>query len=218
MTDHTYQIVVTGQLVAGAELEQVKDRVAKLFNAPVAKLAPLFSGRRAVVKKGLDHAAAQRYVAVLIEAGLLAAAEPELAAAASAGGVAPTLAPVGVTLVDAPVVTPPLIDTSGLAVAAAGGNLVDYTPPPAPAIAIDHLAIAPAGARLIDPPVIVAPAIDTSRLSMGRPGETLVEPTAVEAPPIDISHLDMAPVGSDVGELRRTDFPPPPDTGHLKIE
>lgn len=214
MTAKIYQVVVTGQIAPGAQLEQVKEKVARLFNAPPAKLSALFAGTRAVVKKGLDEAAAERYVAVLCEAGLVALAEP----VAPVTQTAPTLAPVGVTLIDAPRVAAPTIDTSALSMAPAGGHLVEITPLAAPSIDTRHLSAAPPGERLVEASVTAPPAIDIGHLSMAPAGERLIEPVEVHAPDIDIGRLDMAPAGSDVGELRRTDFPPPPATDHLTLD
>lgn len=215
MTVKTYQVVVTGQLAPGAQLEQVKEKVARLFNAPAAKLAALFAGTRVVVKKGLDRAAAERYVAALLETGLIALVEPLDDTVARAS---PTLAPVGVTLVEPRRIAVPAIDTRALSVAAVGSDLVEFTPPPAPEIDTSGLTTAPVGEPLAEGPEVDPPAIDISRLTMAPPGERLVDPPEVHAPDIDTSHLDMAPAGSDVGELRQTDFPPPPVTDHLALE
>lgn len=216
MADKVYQVVVTGQLMPGAQPEQVQARVAALFNAPAAKLAPLFAGGRVVVKKGLDEAAAQRYVAALRDAGLVAVAEAP--GGTDAAPAPPTLAPVGATLVEAPVIPPADIDTSALSVAAAGGDLVEFTPPPVPAIDTSHLRVDPPGTRLIEAPAVAEPEFDISALSIAAPGAQLADAPAVAAPAIDTSGLDLAPAGSDVGESRRRDFPPPPDTSHLKLD
>lgn len=214
MTAKTYQVVVTGQIAPGAQLDQVKEKVARLFNAPPAKLSALFAGARAVVKKGLDQAAAERYVAALREAGLVALAEP----VAPVTQTTPTLAPVGVTLIDAPRVAAPMIDTSALSMAPAGGHLVEVTPPIPPEIDTRRLSAAPPGEKLVEAPVTPTPIIDIGHLSMSPAGERLIEPATVPVPDIDISRLGMAPVGSDVGELRRTAFPPPPATDHLTLD
>src|SRR3569832_1137721 len=100
MTVKTYQVVVTGQLAPGAQLEQVKEKVARLFNAPAAKLVALFAGTRVVVKKGLDQAAAEHYVASLLEAGQKTHNETQNETEARASPTTPTLAPVGVALVE----------------------------------------------------------------------------------------------------------------------
>src|SRR3569832_566761 len=101
---------------------------------------------------------------------------------------------------------------------AVGSELEEFTPPPAPEIDTSGLTTAPVGETLVEAPEVDPPAIDISRLTMALPGERLVDAPEVHAPDIDTSHLDMAPAGSDVGELRQTDFPPPPVTDHLTLE
>src|SRR3569832_2351956 len=145
MTVKTYQVVVTGQLAPGAQLEQVKEKVARLFNAPAAKLVALFAGTRVVVKKGLDQAAAEHYVAALLEAGLIALVESLDDTVARASPTTPTPAPVGVALVEAPEVDPPAIDISRLTMALPGERQVDAPENHAPDIDTSHLDMAPAG-------------------------------------------------------------------------
>ena len=38
-----------------------------------------------------------------------------------------------------------------------------------------------------------------------------------KAPPLDLSQFSLAPVGSDMGERRRANDAPVPDTSHLKL-
>ena len=63
-----------------------------------------------------------------------------------------------------------------------------------------------------------APAIDTGDLSVAPVGTQMAEAVSVTPAAIDIEDLDLAPVGSDVGESRREDGPPPPDTSHLELD
>lgn len=197
MIDKSYQIVVTGGLVEGGNLPDVKVKLAALFGTTAEKLDGLFSGKRVVIKKGLGHDAAQKYVAAVQRAGLRCVTEMMAAETSPAPAVGPmaevSVAPVGTALVDPPSVTAPQIDISGLSVAPLGGNLVEHTPPE-------------------------APSIDTSDLSMAPPGSQLAESETVKPPAIDISTLDVAPAGSDLGEMGRDDTPPPPDTSHLKLD
>src|SRR3569832_873678 len=170
MTVKTYQVVVTGQLAPGAQLEQVKDKVARLFNAPAAKLVALFAGTRVVVKKGLDQAAAERYVAALLEAGLIARVESLDDTVARASPTTPTLAPVGVALVEPRHIPVPAIDTSALSVAAVGSALVEFTPPPAPEITTSGRAAAPVGGARVGAPGGGPPAGGGGRRAGARPG------------------------------------------------
>src|SRR3569832_1639469 len=203
MTVKTYQVVVTGQLAPGAQLEQVKEKVARLYNAPAAKLVALFDGTRVVVKKGLDQAAAERYVAALLEAGLIALAESLDDTVARASPTTPTLAPVGVALVEPRHIPIPTINTSALSVAAVGSDLVEFTPPPTPKNDTSGLTTAPVGETLVEAPEVDPPAIDISRLTWPLPGERLVDAPEGHPPYIDTSHLDLAPAGCDVGAISR---------------
>lgn len=223
MSEKTYQVVVTGELVKGAYLPDVKAKLAILFNMPAEKLDPLFSGKRVTIKKGLAEDAAQKYVAAVLAAGLLCFAEAlgaEAALQARAAGTMAgvSLAPVGVTLIDPPSVTVPVIDTGALSVAPVGETLVEPPPVTSPVIDISAFSVAPVGGNLVEHSPIKAPDIDISALSVAPPGSRLVEPKTVTPPAIDTSNLDLAPVGSDVGEMKRKDGPPPPDTSHLKLD
>ena len=50
MSDQLFEVAFSGQVSEGASLDDVKARVAKMFNADDAKLAQLFSGKRIVIK------------------------------------------------------------------------------------------------------------------------------------------------------------------------
>ena len=222
MSEKSYQIIVTGELMEGTYLPDVKTKLAALFNTPAERLDPLFSGKRVVIKKGLGEDAAQKYQAAVQGAGLRCVAEamaveapPAPAAVASAG---PSLAPVGTILVDAPSVAAPQIDTSAFDVAPVGATMDESPPVTAPDIDTGNISVAPVGGDLVEHPPPAAPDIDTSALSVAPPGSQLVEAEMVTPPAIDISDLDMAPVGSDMGEDKPGDAPPPPDTSHLKLD
>jgi len=223
MSEKSYQIVVTGELVEGSYLPDVKAKLAALFGTSAEKLDALFSGKRVVIKKGLGHDAAQKYVAAVQRAGLRCVTEmmaAETSPAPAAGPMAGvSVAPVGTILADPPAVAAPHIDTSAFTVAPVGDTLVEVPSVAAPQIDISGLSVAPVGGDLVEhnaPPV--APSINTSSLSVAPPGSLLAESKAVKPPAIDISILDMAPVGSDMGEIQRNDAPSPPDTNHLKLD
>jgi len=222
MSEKSYQIVVTGELVEGTYLPDVKTKLAALFKTPSEKLDPLFSGKRVVIKKGLGEDAARQYQAAVQRAGLRCAAEeiateaPSAPAAAASSG--PSLAPVGTVLVEAPSVAPPDIDTSALDVAPVGATMDETPPVTPPDIDTGNITVAPVGGDLVEHTPPQAPDIDTSTLSVAPPGSQLVEAEVVTPPDIDISDLDIAPVGSDMGEEKRDDASPPPDTSQLKLD
>lgn len=85
MSDARFNVVFQGQVVAGANPETVQANFARLFRIEdPAKLAAYFSGRRVVLKKDADQAAAMKLRATLKQAGVLCeleslAAEPVVA-------------------------------------------------------------------------------------------------------------------------------------------
>lgn len=64
-----FEIAFSGELVEGARVEVVKANLAKLFQADEQRIALLFSGRRVVIKSGLDAAGAEKYRMTLERAG-----------------------------------------------------------------------------------------------------------------------------------------------------
>lgn len=75
--DVTYRIVFAGQLADGVTREAATDALAKLFRKEPASLAPMFDGRRVVLRKGVPAADKDRFVAALTRAGLVVSAEAE---------------------------------------------------------------------------------------------------------------------------------------------
>ena len=69
MSDQLFEVAFSGQISEGANLEEVKVRVGKMFNADDAKLVQLFSGKRIVIKKNIDQATAAKYKTALNRAG-----------------------------------------------------------------------------------------------------------------------------------------------------
>ena len=183
-----FEVVFTGQLVAGAVLESVQANMARLFQADAQRIALLFSGRRMVIKNNLDAAAAEKYRLTLERAGarveVLAMAVEEIELAAP---------PVAVAQV-----APEPLATSGAVTGQAPGPLQvqprdEYMAAFADVEALDF-GMAPLGADLQDTP---APAA---------------------APAVDFSQFSLAPAGSDMGQLKAVPAAPAPDTSHLKLQ
>lgn len=64
-----FEIAFSGQILPGAELEQVKAAIARVFQADAALLARLFSGQRVVIKKGVDAVGLAKYQSAFERAG-----------------------------------------------------------------------------------------------------------------------------------------------------
>lgn len=70
------QLVFRGEVLAGFRLEDVQRELGRLLQADEARLKNLFSGRGAVLKRGLAAAEAQRYVSRLAAMGARVHVEP----------------------------------------------------------------------------------------------------------------------------------------------
>ena len=194
MSDQLFEIAFFGQISAGANLDEVKARVGKMFNADEAKLAQLFSGKRIVIKKNIDQATAVKYKTALNRAG----AECEITSPGGAGA-----APADQASAEAPVAA------SAESVAAATSSSTDYEtayegdvePPPQ----TDPLGIT--GDQIEDLPVSIA--------AVGSELQDAHE--ELETPEIDITGLDIAPVGSDIGSTKKEQDPPPPDVSGMTL-
>ena len=64
-----YQIVFSGAVVDGWEVNTVKKNLAKLFKADHKVIATLFSGNPVVIKQGIERSVALKYVATLAGVG-----------------------------------------------------------------------------------------------------------------------------------------------------
>lgn len=204
MSDELFEIAFSGQISAGANPEEVKARVGKMFNADDAKLAQLFSGKRMVIKKNVDHATASKYKTALSRAGAdceiksmneSSVADPVDAETSSATSKSAPEASVTTEPVTA---TDPQSSASPVFEAVGGGEVA---PPPQ----VDPLGIS--GDEIEDLAATIAP--------VGS--ELQSEIKEAEAPEIDTSGFDMAPVGSELSSKEKKDDPPPPDTSGISM-
>lgn len=174
-----YEIAFAGQVVPGAPLEQVKANLARLFQADEQRIALLFSGRRVVIKSGLDAAGAEKYRATMERAGALAIVqalqveEVEMAPPPAPAPAAPAAAPA----------------RSGSArVIPRDEYMAAFSDVEAP-----DFGIAPVGADLQDAKAEAqAPAVDLSQFSLAPVGSDMGQAKAApSAPPPDTSHLKL---------------------------
>ena len=190
MSDQLFEVAFFGKISEGANLDEVKARVGKIFKADEAKLAQLFSGKRIVIKKNIDRATAAKYEAALKGAGAVCevtslagtepAAQTSTAAPAATTDSVASAAPSTEyeTAYDGDVEPPPRTDPLGIS----GDQIEDLA-----------VSIAPVGSELQD-------AHDDPK-----------------TPQIDIAGLDIAPVGSDISPTKKDPDPPPPDVPGLTM-
>ena len=163
-----YEIVFSGQLVPGAQLERVQANLGKLFHSDAQQLQLLFSGRRLVLKNNLDVEAAEKYRSTLERAG----AQVEVLEMPSPEAVpdAPASQPgrLQVTPRDVYMAAFVAVDAPDLEVCEVGTDMQDPKPAPvAPALDLSQLSLAPVGGELGQLPKPQAgPVPDTSHLTL----------------------------------------------------
>ena len=72
-----FEVVFHGQVRPEIDPAQARARIGQLFQVDAKQLDVLFSGRRIVIKKGLDEAAAQKYRQAIERAGALCVVQLE---------------------------------------------------------------------------------------------------------------------------------------------
>ena len=189
MSDQLFEVAFSGQVSESASLDDVKARVAKMFNADDAKLAQLFSGKRIVIKKNIDRATAAKYQAALNSAG----AQCEIA-------------PMGGEAVDQPAATPAPEKPAAVAKPAAAAQIetsYDGEVPPPPQL---------------DPLGITADEIEDLAATIAPVGSELQDNYEdVATPEFDLDGLEIAPVGSDLDTAPKKPNPPLPDTAGITL-
>lgn len=188
MSEELYEVAFSGAILEGADIEQVKAKVGAMFKADAAKLAHLFSGKRVVIKKNIDQATANKYKTALMNAG----ADCEVKSLSETVSSAPLDNPLDKPQ-EKPAVEP----------AKSTGNTFS-----------GDVAAAPQ----TDPLGISADDIEDLNVNIAPLGSDMQdEIKEVTAPDLDVSGLDMAEPGSDLGEIKKADAPPPPNTDGMTL-
>jgi hypothetical protein len=242
MAEGSYQVIFSGHIVDGAELDMVKQNVARVFNLDAERVEKLFCGRRLILKKQIDQATAEKYQTTMQRAGALceientaqvsSKAESVTGAAASEAppGAAQTptqpsradagiisLAEPGIQLIEPAVVPEANIDTSGMDMAEVGIQLTE--PGEVPEVNIDTSAIdmAEVGIELVEHEAVPEVNIDTSGMDMAEAGIQLVEPSEVPEAEFDTSGMSLDAPGVQLVEAK--EVPPANiDISHLSAE
>lgn len=173
-----FEVVFSGQMLPGADPQQARQGLQRLFNASEAVLEQFFSGRRIVVKRDLDATGAEKYRQAFERAGavleVVASAAPERQAVAMAETASVVAAATsGAALLQ---VTPrdeymaafAHVQAPDFGLAEAGEDLLVNKPEqPVTAVDVSAISLAPAGSDLGQTPMAAAPlAPDTSHLTI----------------------------------------------------
>ncbi len=188
MSEELYEVAFSGAILEDADIEQVKAKVGAMFKADATKLAQLFSGKRVVIKKNIDQATANKYKTALMNAG----ADCEVKSLSEAVSSAP---------LDKPLDKPqekPAVEPVKATEKTFSGDV--------------------AAAPQTDPLGISADDIEDLNVNIAPLGSDMQdEIKEVAAPDLDVSGLDMAEPGSDLGEIKKADEPPPPNTDGMTL-
>lgn len=184
-----FEIAFCGEILPGAELNQVKTAIASLFKADEALLARLFSGQRMIIKQRLDAEATAKYQTAFQRAGAVLEVQDLSAPVDDSSAVSDA-----VTSEPAETQQEP----SAQSTAPAATAMLQVTPRD------EYMA------AFID---VQAPDFGIAPL-----GDDL-QPKSIEkpAPELDLSGITLAPAGSDMGQLPGAQAVPVPDISHIKL-
>ena len=158
-----------------------------------AKIAKMFSGKRVVIKRNLDKAAAAKYGSAFKQAGAVCELK-QISGSAAAAPAKKAMPSPAANKPAAPVATLQVDFTTTQ-------NFEEPAPPPN----TDPLGIS--GDQIEDLPATVAP--------IGSAIQDEIK--EVPEPDIDIAGIDVAPAGSTIDIAKKEADPPPPDTTGLAI-
>ena len=226
--DSLFNIYFNGQILEGQDLDDVRKRMADLFNTNPATLDKLFSGNTQLIKRDCDQATALQFkqaisaaggVAIIKQASQASAAPSPSPAATPAPAPHPENSPAKTmtaaqriaALADSP-------DQGGYAPTTAS----DTTPPKAPQNAgqAGAFQVAPPGADVLraeERSQPVTAQVDTSTLSVDEHAERLSAPPETAPPAPDTSHLSMGQAGETIPTLPSTAVQLSPNTDALDL-
>jgi hypothetical protein len=242
VNDLRYDIFLTGQLVAGHQVDAVKPRLARLFKIKESAVERLFAGDAVAIKKKVDIETAKKYQAAIAAAGAEVIIEPyedeaptdEERTATNPPAAEPpadsdaefTLAPAGIEILEEHEKAGTEdrdIDTSHLTLSAETAD--DNTDPeqdtPSPPDT-SHISVAETGADILPdkPEQDAAEVPDTSNIDIAPTGSLLVDPEPEQTVNVpDTSDISLAPANDQrpLQEPRKIDAPAP-DTSKLSLE
>ena len=195
MSDELFEIAFSGQIVEGADLDAVKQKIGAIFKADEARLEHMFSGRRVVIKRQVDEITAIKYRGAFLKAGAICEVVSSAAAVAQESSPPATVIPE-----KTPARTTPAVD-------AGSGYVSKYPESEAVPQALLTEPLGVRGEDIQDLAADVAP--------VGSPMQHRIQ--YAEMPDIDTSGIDVAPVGSDLSSSKGAEPPPPPDTSGLSM-
>ena len=179
MSDTRFDVYFSGQLAPSVDADQAAEQLARLFKTQPARLAPLFTGKPALVKRNLSRAEAVRYRQALSQAGMTSIFREHGAPApppASNQTTPAAAAPIRSTTERVTSTTAESISETSFALAPVGSDVLtpEERQQTAPVeVDISGLSLAPAGTELLRPDERIETAaieVDTSALQIVASG------------------------------------------------
>lgn len=218
MADELFNVIFRGDIAPGQTLPDVKARFAQLFKLDAAKLEAYFTGKPVVLKKECDRATADKFKAVLQQAGALVNIKSAIAAVAAPVATSSPIAtpPAATSVTAAPVAATPAVEANTVQSASEGSwslspRGADLLKPeevraPAPVnVSIDHIAVAKRNPFAADAEAPLeaardaeAPQLDLSAYQLGKVGEALVEFQDFVPRDLDLSALTLDALGANL--------------------
>ena len=134
MAEEKVDVFFRGDIVAGENLPEVRERLQQLFNADDQQLQRLFSGRPVAIRRDLDREEGKRYQIAMYKAGAQVELRPVKAEAQQQGGGDTheddddiSLAPIGADMLnkdERAAQSAVEVDTSALSLASLGGDIL----------------------------------------------------------------------------------------------
>jgi hypothetical protein len=211
MSDEKFDLIFRGEIVAGFNLDQVKQNMQALFRLDATKIDGLFAGKPVPLKKGLDSETANKYRVAMKKAGaqvalVISRVEASAGQVNSVPGVnsaLPTQAP------------NPQFSTS-----LGAQDVRDHNRVPSPPIHAPEFGVAAVGSDLLKPnerAVLEAVNVDISHLNILAQDGNLLRDEEIAHPQINVVQVPtygVAEVGSD---LLRDEEKPVPVAGMLDV-
>lgn len=233
--DPLYDVCFAGEILEGQDLNTVKLKLAKLFNANDVTLEKLFSGKTQLLKRGCDRETALKYKKAIEQAGAKPVirnsapttpteapkAEPQpMADAATAPKM--TAAERIALLAAAPDVSGSHSEVPDVAASTATESESESDPESEPNTDQEsgNFDLAPTGADILRPEERQAEAtsnIPTSDMELMSVGSDLSDITEQEASAPDVTHLSMGEVGEDIPNLLQTQELISPDISAIEL-
>lgn len=194
MSEKQFEIAFSGEIVEGADLQSVKQKIGKIFNADEARLAKMFSGQRVLIKRQADEVTMIKYRGAFQKSGAVCEVVELSSTAESPATPQPDSVP----------------PSSGETVVPQSGNSGYVSKYPESDDIPQALLTEPLGVNGDS-----IQQLDADLAPVGSPVQHQIN--EVEEPVIDISGMDVAPVGSDLSPKETEATPPPPDTTGLSM-